>query len=206
MHSHTKFLLILYCFYQGPKTAKNSTYLTQVYWVHLKLLLKILTLNKLKPLVRRAKLLCNFHSLEMSRNFSYCMRVHIQPLLFLPNLDSFWMFVFHVNHMAVRLVSNLCNFPSVPCLKIKTFFVINFTSLKLKYSLKLRSDYLDVAILFLPLAHKTSQQQPSAKPLHLEHASSRGRHWQLCARNTELFVKVQVYKRRLHTFTGKIWR
>lgn len=70
------------------------------------------------------------------------MRVHIQPLLFSPILDSFWMFVFHVNHMVVRLVSNLCNFPSVPCLKIKTFFVINFTSLKLKNSLQPRSDYL----------------------------------------------------------------
>lgn len=70
------------------------------------------------------------------------MRVHIQPLLFSPILDTFWMFAFHVNHMVVRLVSNLCNFPSVPCLKIKTFFVINFTSLKLKYSLQPRSDYL----------------------------------------------------------------
>lgn len=122
--------------------------------LNLKLSLKNLTLNK--PLVTRAKLLCNIHSLEMRRNFSYCMRVHIQPFLFSPILDSFWMFVFHVNHMAVRLVSNLCNFPSVPCLKIKTFFVINFTSLKLKYSLKPKSDYLDVGSLFLPLAHLTS--------------------------------------------------
>lgn len=167
---------------------------------------KSLTLNKFKSLVRRAKLLCNFHSLEMRRNFSYCIRVHIQPLLSPPILDSFWMFVFHVNHMAVRLVSNLCNFPSVPCLKIKIFFVINFISLKLKYSLKLRSDCLDVASLFLPLAHITSQQQPSAKPLHPEHASSRGRLWQLYTRNTELFDKAQLYKRHLHIFTRNIWR
>lgn len=109
---------------------------------YLKLLSKNLTSFKVKPLVRRARLLCNFHSLETKRNFSYCIRVHIQPLLFSPILDTFWMFVFHVNHMVVRLVSNLCNFPSVPCLKIKTFFVINFTSLKLKYSLQPRSDYL----------------------------------------------------------------
>lgn len=53
-------------------------------------------------MVIRAKLLRNFHSLEMKRNFSYCMRVHIQPLLFPPILHSFWVFVFYVNHMVVK--------------------------------------------------------------------------------------------------------
>lgn len=101
------------------------------------------------------------------------------------------MFVSHVNHMAVRLVSNLCNFPSVPCLKIKTFFVIGFTLLKLKYSLKLRSDYLDVGNSVLPLAQVRSKQQPSAKPLHLEHASSRGSIGSF-VQGIQNFVKVQL--------------
>lgn len=123
---------------------------------------------------------------------------------FSPILGSVWMFVFHVNHMAVRLVSNLCNFPSVPCLKIKTFFVTNFTSLKLKYSLQSRSDYLKwpVCSFHYHIQLHNSSHQQSHCIWNMQAVEAGIGSFVEGMQNS--FFKVQFYKRHLHTLTRKI--